>query len=589
MKAQRQPSLHLVLCQLNPIVGDLAGNLQHILTLRQQHREADLLVFPECFLTGYPLQDLVNRPAFIDDVTEAIHALAREVRLNPGPGLLFGAPTQGPGLPYNSAVLIQPNGQIDYTHKQKLPNNEVFDEVRVFSPYTETAQPLTFKNYQLGVLICEDAWHPETATQLAAGGAECLIVLNGSPTKVVNTGKGLAPKHTLRLANMQQRVADTGLPLIYLNLVGGQDDLVFDGHSFILDAQGNETARLPFITDCVAIAEIVYNNGTTEILCPDYPASAPLPSAEEVMYRAAVLGLRDYVQKQGITKTVLGVSGGADSALVAAIAADALGADAVTGVMLPSDYTSTESLDLAADLCTRLGIHLASFRISATAAAFTATAENILPRSNTAASLAAENLQARLRMAALMYYANAQGGMMLCTSNKSESSIGYGTIYGDIAGGYNPVKDIYKTEVWNLMRWRNDNIPPDSRCPVANPIPEGCITRPPSAELKPNQVDADALGEYTLLDTVLQALVEDELDVDAATIAATRVLKTRVDPAYVARMASLHFSQEYKRRQSAPGPQLRDKGYGLARRYPLVNRYRGNRFHLQQTPIKKAV
>jgi NAD+ synthase len=583
------PTLNIVLCQLNPTVGDLQGNMQRILTERTKHPTADLLIFPECFLTGYPLQDLVNRPIFAGEVVNVITAIATEVAAQPGPSLLFGAPTPTDGLPYNSAVLIHPNGDVACTHKQKLPNNEVFDEVRVFAPYTEEAHPLTFKGHKLGVLICEDAWHPDTATELAKNGAECLIVINGSPTKVVMTDHGLGPKHTLRLSNMRQRVTDTGLPLLYLNLVGGQDDLVFDGHSFILNAAGEETARLPFLTECITTAQIVYTSDGCDILCPEYPATTPLPSAEEVMYRAAVLGLRDYLGKQGITRVVLGVSGGADSALVAAMAADAIGADGVQGVMLPSDYTSTESTDLAADLCQRMGIKLDTFPISATAKVFEETASYITPRSNTAASLAAENLQARIRMAALMYYANAQGGMMLCTSNKSESSIGYGTIYGDIAGGYNPIKDIYKTEVWNLMRWRNENIPADSRCPVASPIPEGCITRPPSAELKPNQVDADALGEYTLLDTVLQALVEDELDVTAATLAATRKLKVTVDPAYVTRMAALHFAQEYKRRQSAPGPQLRDKGYGLARRYPLVNRYRGTTVLPQNNPLKKAI
>lgn len=573
-------SSHLVVdfVQANAHVGHVAKNLQTALNHLAKSK-ADLLVFPECFLTGYPLQDLVLRPGFLAEVDHALDQLATAVRAQGGPAVLMGAPMAGTDLPFNAAVLIRPDGSRQVALKNELPNNDVFDERRTFA-MGSSPSPLMLGNWRLGVLICEDMWHGPVARRLADEGADMLLALNGSPMEM--------DKQPIRLHHAGRRVATTGLPLVYLNLVGGQDELVFDGASFALDRTGTLVLQQPF-EECTfqiifsrdAQGKTVMTPGKAHRKDEEIPALVDYPAHHEAVYRTVTLGLRDYVNKNGFDSVLLGLSGGLDSALVAAIAADALGSDRVVTLMLPAEWTGQESRGLAEEMAQRLGCRYGSVPVSPITQALEAAlqqAMEAIPMVTTPGShqVAKENIQARARGNLLMALSNASPGtLVLSTGNKSEMSVGYATLYGDMCGGFNPIKDLYKTRVQALTAWRNTLQPEDlSRMGLLGttiPVPEGILTRPPSAELAPDQTDENALGAYPVLDTVLGCLIESMLDPVTAARVASRELGTPVEEAYVQRIARLVKLAEYKRRQAPPGIKVTGRSFGFGWRYPITN------------------
>ena len=560
--------LNIECIQANPVVGDIEANLAFALS-KVSETNADLLVFPECFLTGYPLQDLVVRPGFLSRVDAALDRLAAHVRQKGTCGVLMGAPMAGSALPFNAAYLIAADGSRQVALKTELPNNDVFDERRTFAR-GQNPLPLEFQGYKLGVMICEDMWHGPVARRLADEGADVLIVINGSPMEV--------GKQPVRHAHARRRVQDTKLPLIYLNLVGGQDELVFDGSSFVLQNDGALLLQRPFEEGAFLVQ---LNKGevsaTISSVSQDAGASSiEYPEEHEAIYRTLVLGLRDYVEKNGFSQTLLGLSGGLDSALVAAIAADALGPSRVLTLMLPAQWTGEESKDLATDMAKRLGCPYKSVPVGA----ITNALENILDNaladlpggSVPARQLASENFQARARGNLLMGISNAlPGTLLLSTGNKSEMSVGYATLYGDMCGGFNPIKDLYKTRVFELCRWRNANTLPWMKGP-SEPIPERIISRPPTAELAQDQTDEGKLGAYPVLDAVLHCLIERLLDADMAAKEASRLTGQVVDAQYANRIAKLVRLAEYKRRQAPPGIKLTARSFGFGWRYPITNK-----------------
>lgn len=563
--------MKIEMVQDNAVVGDIDGNLNKALDWLT-HSTADLIVFPECFLTGYPLQDLVLRPGFLALVDEALDRLAVAVRAKGTTGVLMGAPLAGTSLPYNGAHLIRPDGSRQVALKTELPNNDVFDERRTFARNMNPL-PLNFMNRSLGVMVCEDMWHGKVARALADEGAEILIVLNGSPMENL--------KQDVRLGHARRRVRDTGLPLVYLNLVGGQDELVFDGGSFVLDAQGELVAQRPFeqgsiVLDLGANLTPKCLGHKSEPQCVvDSSSVIAYPDEMEAIYRTVVIGLRDYVQKNGFQRTLLGLSGGLDSALVAAIAVDALGSDGLLALMLPAQWTGAESKDLATEMAQRLQCPYKSVPVGA----ITNALENILDgalegfeTNGAARGLASENFQARARGNLLMGVSNAlPGTLLLSTGNKSEMSVGYATLYGDMCGGFNPIKDLYKTRVFALCSWRNTNHLPWMKGP-ANPIPERIISRPPTAELAEGQTDEGKLGSYPVLDTVLGCLIERLLDAEAAAREASKICGETVEVEYTNRIAKLVRLAEYKRRQAPPGIKVTARSFGFGWRYPITNK-----------------
>jgi NAD+ synthase len=571
MKTMQQNILSLAVIQSNPTVGDMAGNRLQAERLILQHHDADLVIFTECFLSGYPLQDLVLRPSFQGKVATELKQLAAFVKSLAGPAVLIGAPLSGTDLPYNAAYLLTPDGAMHVTQKCELPNNDVFDERRVFA-HGRDPKPLQLGCWKLGVMICEDMWHGAVARALADEGADILISINGSPMEI--------DKQPIRIAHAQRRVRTTGLPLIYANMIGGQDELVFDGGSFAIDRQGRVIAEVPFEETVLRLTASQGYDGATS-LETDQPLSTHTnyPDRLEAIYRAMVMGTRDYVRKNSVFRQVLlGVSGGIDSALVAAIAADALGGDAVVGLMLPSAYTGGESLALAEDLFRRLGCRNGTVAIGAIAAAFDAARDTVVESGlfgqdpdPSGLGLAGENAQSRARGGLMMNLTNAfPGTLQLTTGNKSENSVGYCTLYGDTAGCFNPIKDLYKSLVFEVCRWRNANHRPWMLGP-SEPIPERIISRPPTAELKENQTDEQMLGDYDLLDAVLENLIEGLCDPAEAARRASQTLERPVDPAYTERIAGLVAKSEFKRRQTAPGVKLTSRSFGFGWRYPITN------------------
>lgn len=557
--------------QANPVTGDISGNAEKILEARKRHYDCDLVVFPECFLTGYPLEDLALRAGFIGAVMSEIQRLSNIVRADDGPALLFGAPVAGAGLPHNAAVLVRKDGSISVAYKSELPNNDVFDEARTFEPGKDP-KPLLLDGFKLGVMICEDMWHGRVARELAGELADILLVLNGSPFE--------AGKQSLRIAHARRAVRDTGLPLVYLNQVGGQDEVVFDGASFAYDGDGRDIASLPFSGEASfrliltrrpeGGASLEWDAGPHN----DIPAlpHTPYPDTPAALYGACRLGLSDYIRKIGGPNVLIGLSGGLDSALVAAMAVDAIGAARVTGVLMPSPHTSPESTALALSLAERLGIRTVEIPIAGSmesAETFLSAARDTTPE---AMDLARQNVQARLRGLALMTLSNAQGDIVLSTGNKSELSVGYATLYGDMNGGFNPLKDLYKTEVKKLALWRNGAslIPGGDAVCAKNVIPEEIITRPPTAELKAEQSDEAELGSYELLDAMLQGLIEDNLDAEAARRQAESRLGAPVSADYARKIAGMLRRSEFKRRQAAPGIKLTSRSFGKGWRYPIA-------------------
>lgn len=539
--------------QANPTVGAVAHNetLARQYIAQAKAAGADLAVFSELFINGYPPEDLAMKPAFWAAGKAAVERLALDTK--DGPAALVGViwPNADPGRRPHNALAFLAEGEIKgVAFKADLPNYGVFDEKRVFEP---GAEPSVFewKGVRLGVPICEDIWSAAVCADLARKGAEILLVPNGSPFRRTADDE--------RMVVAKARVAETGLPLLYVNEVGGQDELVFDGGSFALSAAGEMTMRLPMFEEAFALT--TWEKGASGWACVEAPM-ADWPTGPEEIYRAMVLGLRDYVNKSGFPGVLLGLSGGVDSAISAVVAADALGPDRVRCVMLPSRYTSTESLEDAADCAKRLGIRLDEISIVPAIDAF---AQMLTPHfENKAPDSTEENIQARARGISLMALSNKLGHMLLTTGNKSEMAVGYATLYGDMCGGYNVIKDVYKTEVYAVCDWRNAN---DPFGVAASPIPERIITKAPSAELRPDQKDQDSLPEYADLDAILHGLVEEEATLD-------EIVARGYAPEVVEKVQRLLYSSEYKRRQAAPGVKIGARAFGRDRRYPIVNGFR---------------
>ncbi|MEO0700749.1 MAG: NAD+ synthase [Pseudomonadota bacterium] len=544
----------LTLAQLNPTVGDLAGNAAKARTAWEHARDAgaDMVALPEMFITGYQTQDLVMKPAFTRDAMARVEAL--QAACTDGPALAIGGPLLQAGKLYNAYHVLKDGRLVAQVLKHHLPNETVFDEVRLFSSGAING-PFAIDNLtRIGTPICEDAWHTDVSETLEESGAELLLVPNGSPY--------YRGKYDTRLNHMVARVVETGLPLVYLNTVGGQDDQMFDGGSFVLNPGGDLALRLPVHEE--ALVQVVFEraDGGWRAVPGDI---APLPDAWEQDYRVMVETLRDYCGKTGFSKVLLGLSGGIDSALVATIAADALGPANVRCVMLPSEYTSDHSLEDAAAVATALGCPLDTVPIAGSRAAVTDALADLF--NGTEPGVAEENIQSRLRGLMLMALSNKFGEMLLTTGNKSEVAVGYATIYGDMSGGYNPLKDLYKTRVFETCRWRNANHRPWMMGPAGEVIPPRVIDKPPSAELRPDQKDEDSLPPYEVLDAILAGLIDRE-DSVADLVAAG------FDYATVKRVEHLIYISEYKRFQSAPGPRLTPRAFWLDRRYPIVNRWR---------------
>jgi NAD+ synthase len=557
--------LKIALAQINPTVGDLAGNAELIRKARAEAagQGADLAVATELSISGYPPEDLVLKPAFVAACREAVEALAKETG-DGGPGLIVGSPwleqaasEVGHSRPFNAALLLDGGKVQTWRAKYDLPNYSVFDEKRVFRA-GPLPGPVNFRGVRLGLMVCEDMWTGEVSECLEESGAEILVVPNGSPYE--------RDKADQRLQLAVARVTETGLPLVYVNQVGGQDELVFDGGSFAMNADCTLAAQLPMFEETVVTTEWVRGDGDGDAWrAADGPRTAPLEGAEAV-YRALMLGLRDYVNKNGFPGVVLGLSGGIDSALSAAAAADALGPQRVRALMMPSPYTSRDSLADAAECADLLGIALDEVGIEPAMGAFEAMLGPLfdgLPADTTE-----ENIQARARGLALMAVSNKLGHMVLSTGNKSEMSVGYATLYGDMCGGYNVLKDVYKTTVYQLARWRNQEHPGGALGPSGRVIPERIITKAPTAELRPNQTDQDSLPPYEALDDILEGLIEHEMGVD-------KIAARGHEAVTVNRVWRLLENAEYKRRQAPPGVKITSRAFGRDRRYPITNAFKG--------------
>jgi NAD+ synthase len=546
-------TLSIALAQLNPIVGDVRGNAALVRRARDDARAqgADLVIFSELVLVGYPPEDLVLRPAIVDAAAHALRELVDESR-GDGPALALTLPWAEDGRLHNTIALVS-DGSAQLRFKHELPNYGVFDEKRVFAP-GPLPEPVTFRGHRIGLPICEDIWFDTTTRALADRGAELLLVPNGSPFEV--------DKFDQRLDLARRRAAETGLALAYVNQVGGQDELVFDGGSFVMNADGTLAQLLPFWHESIVLTRWTRQDGVyrcePQRTCPEEPRLASV-------YNAMMLGMRDYVRKNRFPGVVIGLSGGIDSALTAAVAVDALGAEHVHGVRLPSRFTSRASLDDADETASLLGLRLETVRIQAIVDELESTLKPLFvdrPRDVTE-----ENLQARARGVLLMALSNKFGDLLITTGNKSEMSVGYATLYGDMCGGYSVLKDVYKTEVYLLARWRNAHVPVGAHGPAARVIPESSIVKAPTAELRPNQTDQDSLPPYDELDAILHGLIEEEASVEA--IAARGFSRETV-----MRVQRLVYTAEYKRRQAPPGVKITRKSFGRDRRYPLTNAFR---------------
>jgi NAD+ synthase len=546
----------LTMAQLNACVGDFEGNLKKArdafyLACKEG---ADMLVLPEMFLTGYQVQDLVQKKAFIDDAQNKLIEFAKEC--SDGPTIGIGVPFQDAGKLYNAYAILQDGGILTQICKHHLPNYKVFDEKRVFDS-GEIHGPYVVNGVRIGSPICEDAWFPDVCETLEETGAEILITPNGSPY--------YRGKFDKRISLMVSRAVENRLPLAYLNLVGGQDDQVFDGGSFVINSNGALALQMPLFEENI---ETITFKRTHNGWVADEGKKASYPDHWEQDYHVMVLALRDYMEKTGFKKAVLGMSGGIDSALVAAIACDALGSENVRLVMLPSKYTSKNSLDDATNCAKLLGAKIQKIPISESFNSVLETLEPIFDGLDE--DTTEENIQSRLRGLLLMSLSNKFNEMLLTTGNKSEVSVGYSTIYGDMAGGYNPIKDLYKVRVFETSRWRNKNYFPWMKGSKGVVIPSEIIEKPPTAELRNNQKDSDSLPDYEILDGILEMLMDNDASV-ADCVAAG--YERRV----VQQIEKLLYLSEYKRFQSAPGARLSLKAFWLDRRYPIVNKWRDNK------------
>ena len=545
--------LVIALAQMTQSVGDLQANADAMLEWRSRAAGADLIVFPELQLIGYPPEDLVLKPILVDRANHELDRLA-QATADGGPAMLVGTVVASQGVLFNVVALLENGAVTAIRQKRELPNYGTFDEKRLFAPGPLPA-PIDFKGVKIGVPICEDIWFPFVTAHLRAEGAEILISPNGSPFEV--------DKDDRRINGVAgTRVRETGLPLVYLNRVGGQDELVFDGASFVMGADRSIAHQLPDWEEALVLTHWEKWEGQWVCMPGDRHELDARPAD---IYNAMVLGLRDYVNRNGFPGVVLGLSGGIDSALSAAVAVDALGRERVWCVMMPSRFTSQESLDDAIECARLLGVRYDTIPIEPAVAAFdTMLADAFEGRQR---DLTEENLQSRIRGVTLMGLSNKFGHMLLTTGNKSEMSVGYATIYGDMAGGYSVLKDAYKTTVFDLSRWRNENGPSLSSGPSGPVMPHRVITKPPSAELRHDQKDEDSLPPYEVLDPILYGLVEEELSVE-------QLVARGFDRDVVARIERLLYVAEYKRRQSPPGVKLGIRNFGRDRRYPITNAFR---------------
>ncbi len=554
MNARPADRLAIAIAQLNPVLGDVAGNAEKARRARGQAREdgADIVVFTELFIAGYPPEDLVLKPAFQAACRAAVEQLARETA-DGGPAMVMGTPWLDGGKLYNAVALLEGGRIAALRYKVDLPNYGVFDEKRVFAPGPMPG-PVNFRGVRLGLPICEDIWSADVVECLAETGSELLIVPNGSPY--------WREKDDVRLNIAVARVTEQNLPLIYINQIGGQDELVFDGASFALHADRSLAFRLPAFVETVVTTR--WERAGAGWRCVN-GEQARLEDTAESDYTACVLGLRDYVNKNGFPGVVLGLSGGADSALCAVMGVDALGKDRVRCVMLPYKFTSRESLEDSAQVARALGVKYDVLPIAEAVEGF----ERVLQPAfaGTARDVTEENLQARARGTILMAISNKFGLMVVTTGNKSEMSVGYATLYGDMNGGFNPIKDLYKTEVYRLSRLRNGWKPQIALGPSGRVIPENVLTRAPTAELREGQKDQDSLPPYEILDPILERLVEREEPIAA-------IVAAGFDEATVVRVDRMLNVAEYKRRQAAPGVKVTLRNFGRDRRYPITNRFR---------------
>ncbi|WP_354190426.1 NAD+ synthase [Bartonella silvatica] len=544
----------VAIAQLNPVVGDIEGNFSLAVMAYQKAKEvgADLVLFSELFISAYPPEDLVLKPSFIKTCEDAVEKLA-EVTIG-GPGIIIGLPLSRNHNIYNGAVLLDEGRIISESFKFDLPNYAEFDEKRLFSPGPRP-EPLVYHGIRLGIMICEDIWNdPSLCVDLSNKGAEIIFVLNGSPYERNKTLK--------RIEVVRAQALRSGIPIVYANQVGGQDELVFDGGSFALNGQGKIMFQMKHFESHISVSH--WQRKTTGWRCISGP-NEDLLSGLAADYQACVLGLRDYVNKNRFKDVILGLSGGIDSALCTAIAVDALGAERVRAIMMPYHYTSQESLKDAKECACLLGCRYELISIVQPVEAFLNVMAPIfvgLPPDVTE-----ENLQSRIRGTFLMALSNKFGSMVVTTGNKSEMAVGYATLYGDMNGGFNPIKDIYKTQVYALAQWRNKNHLQNFLGPEGAVIPSNIIEKAPSAELRENQKDEDSLPPYRVLDDILQSLVENDMSV-------CDVVKRGYLRETVEKVEQLLYGAEYKRRQSAPGVKISYKNFGRDRRYPIVNRFR---------------
>lgn len=547
--------MKIAIAQLNPTVGALDANCEKALRVRAEAHDkgADLVVFPELFLAGYPPEDLVLKPSFQQASRKAVLSLAAKTAGDGGPGMLIGSVWPEDGKTYNAVALIDDGEVAALRFKVELPNYGVFDEKRVFTSGPMPG-PINFRGVRIGVPICEDIWIEDVVECLAECGAELIVVPNGSPFDW--------NKPDLRLNIAVARVTESELPLLYVNQVGGQDELVFDGASFVLNSDCHLAAQLPGWKEALQITQ--WEQGSEGWKCVQ-GERALLSEHDASAYEACVLGLRDYVDKNGFPSVVLGLSGGIDSALVAAMAVDALGADRVHCVMLPYRYTSQDSLTDAEACAKALGVRYDTVSIGAAVDGFNVALAELFAGHEE--DVTEENIQSRTRGVILMALSNKFGSMVLTTGNKSEMSVGYATLYGDMNGGFNPIKDLYKTEVYRIAKWRNSHRPIGGKGPSGIVVPENILTKAPTAELRENQTDQDSLPPYDVLDDILSCLVEKEMAVGD-------IVSRGHDIETIKRIERLLYVSEYKRRQAAPGVKISGRNFGRDRRYPITNGYR---------------
>ena len=545
--------LKIALAQLNPLVGDVSGNTKKLIDARSNlENDVDILVAPELYISGYPIDDLVLRGDFLDLVEKELNNLAKITTDNKS-AIIVGAPRKDGGSIKNSVFVMEKGEIISIKDKYELPNTGVFDEQRIFEK-GPLENCVKIKGVNVGLPICEDIWKETVLKKLSQSGAEIIIAINASPFTI--------SKYDERNDIALSRAKETKLPIVYLNRTGGQDELIFDGSSFSLNHDGKKFSSLEEFKEDISIINFSKNNGKWT----GHGNVKKNSSQSERLYKALVVGLRDYVKNNKFSGVVLGLSGGIDSALVAALATDAFGSKFVQAIMLPSPYTGEESLKDARDSATLLNIKYSNLKISEAMK----VVDEILgdfKGPNFTAGITEENIQSRLRGLLLMALSNRYGYMVLATGNKSEYAVGYSTLYGDMCGGFAPIKDVWKTDVFKLCEWRNKNFSDLFKGPKGKVVPDNIIKKAPTAELRDNQKDTDSLPEYNVLDEILKGLVEEEISVE-------KIVKKGFDKELVEKTAQLLAKSEYKRFQAAPGPKVTNKAFGRDRRFPLTSGFK---------------